>query len=256
MYYYLFYSFAIYAFLGWVLEVLFHIYTQKKFVNRGFLHGPVCPIYGSTAVVLIVLLSSHSNNFIYIFFVGALAGSIVEFVTGYLLEMFFKAKWWDYSDEKFNLYGYVCLKFSILWGFLSIVFIKVINPFISQFTYWIISYFGQVLYNVILILLIADIVLTINSLITLKRLFNEIQETIAETRTNMDKLMEKTISGESREIIQQRISHLIDIKERLTRRISLKHKSMLRAYPQITSKKFDAALKEVKEKFIKLNIKK
>lgn len=254
-YYYLFYSFITYAFLGWVLEVLYHFYTQKRFVNRGFLHGPLCPIYGVTAVLLIVLLTPLSENNIYIFFGGAFIASLIELVTGYLLETIFNTKWWNYAEEKFNFKGYICLKFSIIWGFISIIFVKVINVQLSKFTTWLANFQGEILYNIVLILLIIDIALTINSLITFRKLFIDLQEVLLETKNNIDKLKEIKLSFETKQNIQLRISHLMDIKDRLTNRVSLRHKALLRAYPQITSKKFGIAIEEIKNRVNKVNIK-
>lgn len=248
MYYYLFYSFLLYSFFGWVLEVLFHIYTQKKFVNRGFLYGPICPIYGSTAVLLITFLVPFSSNILYLFIGGAIAASIIEFTTGYLMEMFFNTKWWDYSDEKFNVKGYICLKFSIIWGIISIVFIRFINPHVSELTYWVIEHSGQVLYTALLALLIIDATLTINSLISFRKLFVELQEVIVEIRSNMDKLLEKAITSEARVNIQQRIGYLEEVRGRLIKRVSLRHRILLNAYPRISSRRFGTAIEEIKKK--------
>ncbi|ERI91793.1 hypothetical protein HMPREF1982_02836 [Clostridiales bacterium oral taxon 876 str. F0540] len=255
-YYYIFYSFIIYSFLGWTLEVVYHLYTEKRFINRGFLYGPVCPIYGATAVLLILVLSSISSNMLYIFIGGALAATLIELITGFLMELFFHTKWWDYSDEKFNVKGYICLKFSILWGFLSIIFMKIINPVVSKFTYLLLDNFGQILYNVFLIIIIVDIALTINSLITFRKLFMEIQDVMLETKANMDKLIESKLSKETILSIQERISHLGDIKDRLAKRVSLRHTEMIRAYPHLTSERFGGAIEEIKKRIEKINIKK
>lgn len=252
MYYYLFYSFIIYSFFGWVLEVLFHIYTQKKFVNRGFLYGPLCPIYGSTAIFLIIFLVPFSSNLLYLFIGGAIVASVIEFITGYLMEMFFNTKWWDYSDEKFNVKGYICIRFSIIWGIISIVFIRFINPHVSKITYWIIDHSGEVLYTVLLAILIVDVTLTINSLISFRKLFIELQEIIVEIRNNMDKLLEKAITSEARINIQQRIGYLEEARERLIRRVSLRHRILLNAYPRISSRRFGTAIEEIKKKLEKI----
>lgn len=253
MYYYLFYSFIIYALIGWTLEVVFHMFTKKKFINRGFLYGPLCPIYGVSAVFFIVFLTPIKNNSILIFIGGALVASIVEFITGYVMEMLFNAKWWDYTDEKFNIKGYICLRFSAIWGGIAVIFIKIINPRVSIITYAVISQFGEVIYNILLVALISDIVLTINSLITFKQVFVELQEILVETKNNMDKL-KGTINIDSRVSIQDRINHLSDLRERLSSRVSMRHKTLLRAYPQISSKKFDTAIEDLKNRLEKINI--
>lgn len=248
---YLFYSFIIYSFLGWVLEVIYHLFTEKRFINRGFLHGPICPIYGTTAVLLAITLARLSSNYIYIFIGGAVIASIVELIAGYILEILFSTKWWDYSNERFNIKGYICLRFSIYWGILSIVFIKGINPGISKITYWIINKNSRLLFAAIIMVLLLDISLTINSLIAFRKIFVEIQGILVEIRNNMDKLIETRISKENSNIIRRRINNLKKSKEMLLDRISLRQKSLLKAYPHLKSKRFEAAIKEIREKFRK-----
>lgn len=245
MYYYYFYSFIIYSFIGWVTEVLYHIYKLKNFVNRGFLYGPVCPIYGGTAVLLIFFLTPFSNNFAAVFAGGAVIASIIEYITGYAMEKMFHAKWWDYSNEKFNIKGYICLKFSIFWGFMSLIFIKYVNPVISILTYHIIDNFGEVLYNILLILFIIDVVLTINGLISFKKLFTELQEIIVEGRENLEKLDIISLNKEIKDEISERLGVLHEVKERLLNRITVKQKHLLKAFPHVSSDKFQQALEDL-----------
>ena len=153
----------------------------------------------------------------------------------------------------FNFNGYICLRFSLIWGVLALVFILVINPCFSKLTSWTMSNLGEVFYNVILILLVIDIALTINSMITFKKLFVELQEVLLETKNNMDELMERTLNAESKNHIKQRINYLGELKDRLADKVSLRHKSMLRAYPHITSKRFGTAIEEVKKKIERIN---
>lgn len=251
IYYYIFYSFVSYSILGWTLEVLYHLYEEKRFINRGFLYGPICPIYGSTAVILILVLGPFQSNIIYVFLGGALVASVIEYLTGYLLEVFFHTKWWDYSKQRLNFKGYVCIRFSIFWGLLSVVFVKFINPQVSRMTYYFVNNFGEWFYNIILIYLISDIVLTVNSLIAFRKIFIELQNTLVEITDHMDKLLEKTLNKENVVNLQQKLNYLSEIKERLAKRVSLRHKYMLRAYPKITSKRFGAAIQEMRKRFEK-----
>lgn len=253
-YYYLFYSFIFYAFFGWVLEVIFHIFTQKKFINRGFLYGPICPIYGVSAVFFIVFLSRFNNNYILIFLGGALLASLIELITGYLMEVLFNSKWWDYSNERFNIKGYICLKFSIIWGLLSVVFMKFINPLVSRVVFFIMRNFGEVLYSFLFAGLIIDIVLTVNSLIAFKALFKELQEILLETKSNMEELKEN-LALEVKEKIEGRIGYLSDVKERLIGRISQRHIYLIKAYPHLKSKKFDLAIEDIRKRIENINLK-
>lgn len=253
MYYYYFYSFIIYSFIGWVTEVFYHIYKLKNFVNRGFLYGPICPIYGGTAVLLIFFLTPYSNNAIIIFLGGALIASIIEYITGFAMEELFNAKWWDYSDEKFNLKGYICLKFSLFWGAMSLLFIKYVNPVISNITYYIMNNFGEVLYNILLILFVIDVVLTINGLVTFKKLFSELQEVIIERAENLEKLHITSLNKEIKDEISERLQVLHEINDRLLTRISVKQRHLLKAFPHISSNKFQKALEDLVSKINNIN---
>ena len=120
--------FFIYAFLGWCMEVIYATTDTGKFINRGFLIGPACPIYGIGMVIVVSVLSSIQDN-IFILFIGAMIlTSILEFITGVILERIFNDKWWDYSDLPFNIKGYICLKFSLLWGLGCVFIMKLIYP--------------------------------------------------------------------------------------------------------------------------------
>lgn len=248
-YYYIFYSFIVYAFIGWIIEVIFHLYKDKKFINRGFLFGPVCPIYGVSAVFFIVFLSQF-NNIIFIFLGGAVLASIIELVTGYLMELMFNAKWWDYSNEKFNIKGYVCLKFSLIWGALAVVFMKLVNPLVSKIVYYFIENYGESLYSFVFAGLIVDIVLTLNSLIAFRAFFKELQDILLEIKSDVDKLKEN-LAFDVREKIEGRISNLDNLKEILIGRINKRHIYLIKAYPHIKSKKFDLAIDDIKKRFEK-----
>lgn len=119
--------FYIYCFIGWVWESCYVSFNQKKWVNRGFLHGPFLPIYGTGAIVILLSTIPVADNYILIFIFGMIGATILEYFTGALMEKMFKVRYWDYSDEKFNLNGHICLKCSLAWGFFSILMIKLIH---------------------------------------------------------------------------------------------------------------------------------
>lgn len=133
----LFILFVIYSFLGWVLETAYASRNEKKFVNRGFLTGCFCPIYGFGAVLTVEIfkwINIYIQNNVIFTSVSILATVIVvtllEYITGYLLEKIFNCKWWDYSENFANVKGYICLSYSLLWGVLAFILIKAINPII------------------------------------------------------------------------------------------------------------------------------
>ena len=117
-----------YAVVGWAVEVIYHAVTTGRFINRGFLNGPVCPIYGVGAVIVILLLTPLSDNLLLLYAGSVLLTSVLEFITGFILEKIFHQRWWDYTDEHFNIMGYVCLRFSLMWGFGCVFVMKIIQP--------------------------------------------------------------------------------------------------------------------------------
>ena len=121
--------FFIYAFIGWLMEVCFTFITDHKLVNRGFLIGPLCPIYGHGCLLILLFLKKFADEPITLFFMAMLICSLLEYFTGYLLEKIFKARWWDYSNRKFNINGRICLETLIPFGILGLLIVLIINPF-------------------------------------------------------------------------------------------------------------------------------
>lgn len=132
-YHILFLLFILYSFLGWVIEVINEFTTSKKFVNRGFLIGPYCPIYGFGGVFITILLTKYQNDIIVLFILSIIICSFLEYFTSYIMEKIFNARWWDYSNKKFNLNGRICLETMIPFGLLGVFMIYFLNPFIIDF---------------------------------------------------------------------------------------------------------------------------
>ena len=124
----LFLLFVIYSFLGWVMEVIVVLPKEKKFVNRGFLIGPWCPIYGTGTVLMILLLDKYKQDIPALFVMATVVCSILEYLTSYVMEKVFNARWWDYSDRKFNLEGRICLSNAMAFGILGFLVVKIITP--------------------------------------------------------------------------------------------------------------------------------
>ena len=120
--------FFVYALMGWCTEVAYAAVNTGKFVNRGFLNGPVCPIYGFGLVIVVLWLAPVQDNMPLLFAGAVLLTSALEYVTGFALEKIFHSRWWDYSDTPFNISGYICLKFSLMWGLACLFVMKLIHP--------------------------------------------------------------------------------------------------------------------------------
>lgn len=123
--------FIIYSFVGWVMEVIVFFFLEKKFINRGFLIGPYCPIYGVCSILMVLTFSKYTQVPFALFIMAAVLCTVVEYLTSYVMEKLFNTRWWDYSDLAFNVNGRVCLKNSVLFGLLGCVLIYFANPFLS-----------------------------------------------------------------------------------------------------------------------------
>ena len=120
--------FYVYSFLGWFMESIGGIFVVKKYVNRGFLIGPYCPVYGTGVVLITLLLNNSTDNCISLFINVMVICGVLEYLTGYLMEKIFKARWWDYSDNRFNINGRVCLETLVPFSIMGTLFLYVINP--------------------------------------------------------------------------------------------------------------------------------
>ena len=119
--------FYIYCFFGWIFESTYVSLKQGRFVNRGFLRLPLLPLYGTGAVMMLWVSLPVKNNLFLVYISGVIAATILEYVTGYAMERLFKMKYWDYSNQRFNIHGYICLSSSIAWGFLTIFMTEIVH---------------------------------------------------------------------------------------------------------------------------------
>lgn len=156
--------FFVYSFLGWAMEVVHGVYGKRKLINHGFLNGIVCPVYGFSMVFLSVFLDSLREGWFYLFLGCMIVCSVIELVTGVILEKVFRIRMWDYSNMKFQVGGYVCLKYAILWGILGMLLIKLANPFFLSIIHKIPQIVGEILLIVFNILLVVDTVTTLAGL--------------------------------------------------------------------------------------------
>ena len=120
--------FIIYSLVGWLLEVLLKYVDDKKFVNRGFLLGPICPIYGYGVLLIILLIGCNDNDLLSIFLKSIFICSILEYFTSFIMEKLFKARWWDYSQRRFNINGRICLETMLPFGMGATIILYSIHP--------------------------------------------------------------------------------------------------------------------------------
>ncbi len=154
--------FIIYSFLGWLLEVICTLWEQKKFVNRGFLIGPICPIYGHGVLGILFLIGSSTHDFLGVFLKSILICSVLEYFTSYIMEKIFKARWWDYSKKKFNINGRICLETMVPFGLLGTLIVYFLNPLFLKLLSIIPSKILIILAIILVIIYIIDNIISLN----------------------------------------------------------------------------------------------
>lgn len=172
--------FFIYAILGWGVEVIHAALKRGRFENRGFLNGCWCPIYG-VGVVLVLLCLTPININVFVLFLASLAlTSVLEFAVGFVLEKLFKTKWWDYSKEHFNIKGYVCLKYSILWGLACVIIVDLVHPMIAQLVHITPELAKYIICGILSAAFVVDAVFTVIQLVAYKKNYAALEK-ISET---------------------------------------------------------------------------
>lgn len=176
--------FFIYSFLGWCVEVAFVAVTTGKVVDRGFLNGPVCPIYGCGMVGVQIILLPVKNNVWLLFLGGMIICSTVELFGGWILDKIFRMRWWDYSEKPFNIGGYICLPFSIMWGFAVVFAVKFVHTPIMFLVKKVPGMGKLVLIIFFVIIFTVDMIVTLKNLIGIKKSLGQL-DLIAEELNNI-----------------------------------------------------------------------
>ena len=246
--------FFIYAIVGWILEVSYNGIRAGKYINCGVLNGPWCPIYGFAAVSIILLLNKvDTENKIFLFFTSMIIASIIELITGFILETIFHKKWWDYSDKKFNIGGHICAEYSLLWGALCFILYEAIHPIIRSMVFAM-PYKLTLAINIIVAILFAiDTIASFNTIIGINKKFRKIErssEKLGEITSEIgeriaDRGIERAeLTSEKRKEFDQRSVEFKAIFEKKSER------RILKAFPNLIQDLEDRGydLTDVKEK--------
>ncbi len=165
-----FFLFLIYSFLGWLMEVIVVSINNKKLMARGFLIGPLCPIYGTGALLITFALANYFHDPFILFVMSTIFGGILEYFTNYIMEKIFKTRWWDYSHKKLNLNGRISLDSSIAFGFLGVITVYILNPFFINILHMIPNIVMTILTIALLILLIIDCIISFKVVSSIKKI--------------------------------------------------------------------------------------
>lgn len=251
--------FILFSFIGWISEVIYvGVTSAHKFVNRGFLHGPLCPVYGFGGVVILMLPPSLYATWIPLFFVSMILCTIVEYFVSWLMEKLFHTRWWDYSHYKIQLNGRICLLNSILFGFLGVVVIHFVYPLMID----LLNSLGQKVINlsgvIILAVLSVDIFFTVRKLVDFANVMKKLKE-LGETLNSHYGQEEWFKKGSFIDMINSVIERADNRKEEFSQKIlekidkvqNLRLPSVelfIKKFPSIKSTKYKDELNMIKEK--------
>ncbi len=273
--------FYIYGVLGWCVEVAYAAVKQGKFVNRGFLNGPICPIYGVGVVSVIYCLGEVRGSLLVLYAASIALVTVIEGITGFVMDKMFHHKWWDYSNQPLNIGGYVCLVFSLIWGVFCVFIMKVFQPVVSGAVVHIPIVIGLIVLSVCTAGMAADLYVTAAAVLKLNkrleamdriaaelhelsdRMGENIYENVRDGMEREEKLKDKVecakeagreLKAEYDAEIRIRYEELQAKREELRRRYEkvLQERGavgerLIQAFPGMESRRYKAALLELKE---------
>ena len=180
--------FFIYSFIGWVWESCYVSVRKRRWVNRGFMHGPMLPLYGSGAIVVLVSTIGVRENAALIFLLGMMAATVLEYFTGAAMERLFHVRYWDYSNQKLNLHGYICVTSSLCWGFFSVLLVRVVHVPVETAVLRIPQTVSEGAALVLSVAEAVDLTQSFNEAMDLKRILSQLEESRQQIRKLQEKL--------------------------------------------------------------------
>ena len=209
--------FYVYAFLGWIWECCYVSIKDKGIVNRGFLYGPMIPIYGFGAITILLLTLPFEESIAHIYVLGALGASALEYVTGALMEKIFKVRYWDYSHHKYNLKGHISLFVSLAWGVFSVLLVKVLHQPIENVILQMPYHIAEPLGLVLTVAFVSDATISIQSALDLKKLLKQAADNnklLASLSLKLNNIT-SSVSETSQELHKQITSIATDMQEHI-----------------------------------------
>ncbi|MCR4753788.1 MAG: putative ABC transporter permease [Candidatus Saccharibacteria bacterium] len=228
--------FIIYSFLGWAWETLITSIPQRRFVNRGFLNGPYCPIYGAGAL-LFIFFTNNIDSIAVRFILGAVIACTLEYLTSWVLELIFHARWWDYAPRRFNLNGRICLEGFFVFG-LGAVVAPYFHQNVANITAQLSPALLNSIFSIILITFIVDVVITNRALSKFNRILREYQKAIDKRRLDFLEFIRR-----GRRVFEMRIGKNNRIRDVL----SFQQRRILDAFPHFDSTLYEEALSRLRK---------
>ncbi len=235
--------FIIYSILGWILESIYRSICEKKIVNTGFLKGPFCPIYGIGAIIMILFFERFQNNIALLFIISMIVLTLWEYIVAIILEKTFNIKYWDYSKNKFNFQGRICLLNSIYWGILGVIFTCFIQPFVRNYVEMIPNTILEISVGIIILIVMIDAINTIVKVKSLKSTLEKIEQLNTQIKEKLQELKEIKIEEKNIQINLQKIIDNLDKKRKnISHRLYKRVYRLKKAFPAIDSKEITEIL--------------
>lgn len=240
----------IYSFLGWCCESLYCSVLNSQWINRGFLNGPFCPVYGFGAIITLFFLQLIPNNFLSVFIGGIIITSSLEYFTSWIMEKLFHARWWDYSEHKFNINGRVCLLNSTLFGLLCLFLYFQLHPLIKNIVEFFNLDFKYGFLFAFLLYFIADFTITIKSVLNINIKIKTLSQIKSEFFSKYPQFKEKFESFDLSEI--EEYFRGLNIKEELIEKfkqydVKFFERRIIKAFPQMSSKSYPESFEKLKQ---------
>lgn len=204
--------FYMYCFFGWCFESAWVSFKSKKLVNRGFMRGPFLPLYGSGAIMMLVVSMPFRDNVLLTYFAGVVGATVLEYITGVTMEALFKVRYWDYSNQPFNFQGHVCLSSSIAWGFLTILMTRVVHQPIARIVLMIPDRVLAYVTGMVTIYIVIDFTLSFKAALDLRDILGRMQK-LKEEMERMQRRLDVIIAFNNEEKEQKRQERELSLSE-------------------------------------------
>lgn len=211
--------FIIYSFIGWIVELINVFIIERKIVDRGFLIGPYLPIYGFGALFIITFLSKYKSDLITLFCMSTIICATLEYITSFIMEKLFHARWWDYSSNKFNINGRICLETASLFGIGGCIIIYIIQPILDSIILFFNPLFLNIAAIVLAIIFVADLLVSFKIIYSFKTITNDVRK---DSSNEINKMVKKVLS--SRSIFTKRLILAFPNVQALTKSFTKKRK--------------------------------
>lgn len=249
----MFHMFCIWSFIGWCIEVCYMTLETGEYQNRGFLNMPICPIYGFGVLMVVTFFRPLENTFLLLFAATTILCTTFELLVGLGMEKLFNTRWWDYSHERFNFKGYICLKVSLLWGLGCVVVVRIVQPMIERLIDITPVKVGMVLLVIMSVLILIDVIASICAVNNLNNRLKQIDEISSLMLKSSIKIGEK-LANETNEIREKydklgESKAALEIREKYEKLISMRDaqaERLIKAFPNIRSISYSESMDKLK----------